>query len=120
MNKFIPRAPLLFRVFNDETGEIEHLSEIKPNEFYQYWEDNDYIFNRGLTSTLTQWTGLVDKNKKKLFEGDIISLHASEYIIVFSVTSGFIGEETNGDGINTSLSYLQDTIEYKFNFMDKK
>lgn len=61
------------RVDNGEwvEGELLHKTDGKP---YIFTED-DFAGNEVLPETVGQWTGLYDKNKARIWEGDIVRIH---------------------------------------------
>ena len=62
---YIVRHPSAIQIGNDYSPWYIHVPPVDP-------DDNGGVFNV-LPSTVGQYTGLTDKNGKRIFEGDIIS-----------------------------------------------
>ena len=84
-----------------------------------------YIFWQGNTipvraDSVGQFTGLLDKNGKEIYEGDIY--HMGDNTITYTVVwndSGFIGKQ-NGSSSYAGLEYWMDRIEIIGNVYENK
>ena len=64
------------------------------------------------TDTLGQYTGLTDKNGKKIFEGDIVKVDGRHYEVKFMLGQFFVG-------INMPIAYKRFDCEVIGNIHDK-
>lgn len=61
--------------------------------------------------TVDQWTGLTDKNDKKIFEGDIVEIDGKHYEVKYMLGQFFVG-------INTPIAYKRFDCEVIGNIHD--
>ena len=67
---------ILFRGKDAESGfwcygDLAHDREGNP--YIRFWAHNGYLVREVEPGTVSQFTGFVDKNKKRVFEGDILA-----------------------------------------------
>ena len=72
---YIVRHPSAIQIGNDYSPWYIHVSPVDP-------DDNGGVFNV-LPSTVGQYTGLTDRNGKRIFEGDILNECGEHFTVVY-------------------------------------
>ena len=77
--------------------------------------NNVYKFeiNAVIPETVGQYTGITDKNGKKIFEGDIVSIDGKNYEVKYLLGQFFVG-------INMPIAYKRFECEVIGNIFDKE
>ncbi len=90
---------------------------VRTERYYQI-QDKEYNSQFVNETTVGQYTGLKDKNGKKIFEGDIVSLGDKKILyIVEWIDNGFQGRQ-NGNSSTVGLTYWNSDIEVIGNIYD--
>ena len=61
-------------------GDLTFSSDRKP--YIRFWAHNGYLVREVMPETVGQFTGFVDKNKKRIFEDDILASTYEEENVV--------------------------------------
>ena len=115
---------ILFRGKSIETGEWIYGSligsDVIVGKIVEFEEDYfcTEFWNKVYPETVGQFTGITDKNGKKLFEGDIYSMGDVNilYVVIFD-KSQFIGKQTRSRSF-AGLEYWKIDIEIVANIHD--
>ncbi len=105
------KREILFRGFN-ECGNGTQIAVVNGKEYRGEWVEGCYVYDNNLNhhirafdnryyavipETVCEWTGLTDKNGKKIFEGDIIFGYARVFKSVVKWNSEQAGWSPFGD-----------------------
>lgn len=90
-------------------GDLSFNRERKP--YIRFWAHNGYLVREVMPETVGQFTGFVDKNKKRIFEDDILaSRYDDEFpdnisyeLVKWSGNGWYTGDGTPDEDLNQNM-----------------
>lgn len=90
-------------------GDLTYSRDRKP--YIRFWAHNGYLVREVMPETVGQFTGFVDKNKKRIFEDDILaSRYDDEFpdnisyeLVKWSGNGWYTGDGTPDEDLNQNM-----------------